>query len=152
MMARVAGKAGDNPRDSGCSPSPCASPPLPLVAIVGPGIALQRLAGVAVDPALVLPLGIAATAGAYWLSLVVGVPWLFPVIVGGLLVSLLAVRRPLALAEGPSFRGAIAPAVATVALLAVTQYGGNRVARPASSCSTTSSPTTPPSTSASRAS
>src|SRR5688500_5273422 len=99
-----------------------------LVAIAGPGVAIQRLAGVAVDPALVLPLGIAATAGAYWLSLVLGMPWIHPVIVGGLLLALFAVRRPPALAEGTPLRGAIAPAVATVALLAVTQYGGNRVA------------------------
>ena len=35
-----------------------------LLAVVGPGIALQRLARVAVDPALVVPLGFAATAAA----------------------------------------------------------------------------------------
>ena len=33
-----------------------------------------------------------------------------------------------ALAEGPPLRGALAPVAATIALLAVTQYGGNRVA------------------------
>jgi hypothetical protein len=99
-----------------------------LVAIAGPGVALQRLAGVAIDPALVLPLGIAATAGAYWLSLVLNVPWLYPVLVGGLLVALFVSRGPWTVADGPPFRGAIAPAVATIALLAATQYGGNRAA------------------------
>jgi hypothetical protein len=99
-----------------------------LVAIGGPGFALQRLAGVAVDPALVLPLGIAATAAAYWLSLVLGVPWLYPLVIGGFVLALLAVRAPWTMVEGPSVRGAILPAAATIALLAVTQYGGNRVA------------------------
>src|SRR5688572_8870457 len=99
-----------------------------LVAIAGPGIALQRLAGVAVDPALVLPLGIAATAAAYWLSLVLGAPWLYPLLIAALVLALFAVRTPLTLVDGPPLRGAIAPAAATIALLAVTQYGGNRVA------------------------
>ena len=99
-----------------------------LVAIAGPGLALQRLAGVAIDPALVLPLGIAATAAAYWLSLVVGAPWLYPVLIVALGLALFVVRTPMTLADGPSLRGAIAPAAATIALLAVTQYGGNRVA------------------------
>src|SRR5687767_10946336 len=99
-----------------------------LVAIAGPGIALQRLAGVAVDPALVLPLGIAATAAAYWLSLVLGAPWLYPLLIAAFVLALFAVRTPLTLVDGPALRGAIAPAAATIALLAATQYGGNRVA------------------------
>src|SRR5688500_222054 len=88
-----------------------------LVAIAGPGIAVQRLARVAVDPALVLPLGIAATAGAYWLSLVLGLAWVYPLIVGGFAVVLLAGRRPWTLVDRPSLRGAIAPVVATIGLL-----------------------------------
>src|SRR5688500_17141973 len=99
-----------------------------LVAIAGPGIAIQRLAGVAVDPALVLPLGIAATAAAYWLSLAFGVPWLYPLLIAAMALGLLAVRTPRTLVDSPPLRGAIAPVVATIALLAVTQYGGNRVA------------------------
>ncbi len=99
-----------------------------LVAIAGPGIAIQRLAGVAVDPALVLPLGIAATAAAYWLSLVLGVPWLYPLLIAALVLGLFAVRAPLTLVDGPALRGAIAPIAFAIALLAVTQYGGNRVA------------------------
>jgi len=99
-----------------------------LVAIGGPGIAIQRLAGVAIDPALVLPLGIAATAGAYWLSLVLGFPWLYPLLIAGFVIALFAVRTPERLVDPPGLRGAVAPIVATIALLAVTQYGGNRVA------------------------
>jgi hypothetical protein len=98
-----------------------------LLAIVGPGIALQRVARVAVDPALVFPLGIAATAGAYWLSLVLALPWTYPLLIGVCLLAAVVVRAPPSLAEGPPVRGAIAPIALTVALLAVTQYGGNRV-------------------------
>ena len=97
------------------------------VAILGPGVALQRLARVGIDPALVVPLGTAAAAGAYWLSLVAGWPWLFPALIVGLIVAGLP-GGPLRRAEGPSLQGALAPVAAIVALLAATQYGGNRVA------------------------
>ncbi|HEY3122233.1 MAG TPA: hypothetical protein VGL15_16530 [Vicinamibacteria bacterium] len=99
-----------------------------VLALLGPGLAAQRLADVAVDAALVLPLGFAITAGAYWLSLVAGIPWLFPVIVAALDLALLVGRGPWSRAPGPSFRGAIAPFVATLALLAATQYRWNRLA------------------------
>jgi hypothetical protein len=98
-----------------------------LVALVGPGAGLQRLAGVSVDPALVLPVGLAFAAAAYWLSLVTGLAWLFPVAVG-LAWAILAWRRGGAWATGPSLRGALAPALAIALLLAVTQYRWNRVA------------------------
>ena len=98
-----------------------------LIALVGPGLGLQRWAGLAVDPALVLPLGIAFAAGAYWLSLVTGLAWLFPILV--LLASAaLAWKGTGPGAAGPSLRGAVAPALAIVALLAVTQYPWNRMA------------------------
>src|SRR2546428_6232937 len=97
-----------------------------LIALVGPGASVQRLLGAAVDPALVLPLGIAFTAGAYWLSLVTGLPWLFPIAVIAV-DAVLAWRRGGGRAEGPSLRGAVAPAAALIALLAVTQYPWNRV-------------------------
>lgn len=98
-----------------------------LIALAGPGLGLQRWAGLAVDPALVLPLGIAFTAGAYWLALVTGLPWLFPVaiVLGS---ASLAWKGLGPAAEGPSLRGAIGPALAIVALLAATQYPWNRVA------------------------
>src|SRR5512132_2036950 len=89
-----------------------------LVALVGPGAGLQRLAGVSVDPALVLPVGLAFAAGAYWLSLVTGLPWLFPL--AALLASAALVWRGTGEgASGPSLRGVVAPALAIVALLAV---------------------------------
>ena len=97
-----------------------------LFAILGPGVALQRLARVAVDPALVVPLGTAAAAGAYWLSLVSGQPWAFPALVVAMLAAGVP-GGPFRRAEGPSLRGALAPVAAVVAVLAVTQYAGNRV-------------------------
>jgi len=98
-----------------------------LVALVGPGAGLQRLAGVSVDPALVLPVGVAFAAAAYWLSLVSGVAWLFPAAV--LLASAVLVWKGFGPgAPGPSMRGTVAPALTLVALLAVTQYRWNRVA------------------------
>jgi hypothetical protein len=99
-----------------------------VLAIVGPGMALQHLARVPVDPALVLPIGFAATAAAFWLSAVLGVPWLFPLLIAVTVLAALAARRRLTVAEGPPLRGAIAPIAITIALLAATQYGGNRVA------------------------
>jgi hypothetical protein len=97
-----------------------------LIALVGPGIGSQRLFGVAVDPALILPLGIAFTAGAYWLSLVTNLPWLFPIAVLAA-DAVLVFCRGGGRAPGPSLRGAVAPAAALVALLAATQYPWNRI-------------------------
>src|SRR5262245_17707400 len=94
-------------------------------AIAGPGIALQRLLIVPVDPPLVLPLGTAFVAGAYWLSLVIGVSWLFPMLVVVLDVSLL--RGGWRRAGGPSLRGALPPFAALVLLLAATEYPWNRI-------------------------
>jgi len=95
-------------------------------AIAGPGIAIQRIARVPVDAALVLPLGVAAAAGSYWLSLVAGAPWLFPAIV--LLLDLALVwRAAWRRADGPALRGALAPLAAVVLVLAATQYPWNRL-------------------------
>src|SRR5687767_11367846 len=99
-----------------------------LVSLVGPGVAVQRLLGLPVDRALVLPLGLAATAGAQWLALVAGADWLVPLLLGALDLSLLlpALRaRPWGGAPGPSLRGALAPLGLLIALLAITQYPGN---------------------------
>jgi hypothetical protein len=90
-------------------------------------VSAHRLAGVAVDAALVLPLGAAVAAGAYWLSLVLGLPWLFPALVGALDLAALLVRRPWTWARAPSLTGAVAPFLAVVALLAATQYRWNRL-------------------------
>ena len=97
-----------------------------IAAIAGPGIALQRLLQLPVDQALVIPLGLAAAAGGYWLSLVTGAPWLFPALVLVLDLTLLW-RAPWRRAAGPSLRGALPPFAAIVLLLAVTQYPWNRL-------------------------
>jgi len=98
-----------------------------LLALVGPGLAAQRLARVPIDPALVLPLGTALAAGAYWLSLVLGQPALFPTIVLALDLAAILPARRVRLAAGPRLRAALAPLGAIVVLLAVTQYPWNRV-------------------------
>ncbi|PYQ01167.1 MAG: hypothetical protein DMF83_26325 [Acidobacteria bacterium] len=96
-------------------------------ALVGPGVALQRLIAGAIDPALVLPIGLACSAGAFWLSLVAGAPWLYPLLIAFALAgAVLARGRPWRFAAGPPVRGALAPLAVLVALLAVTQYPGNR--------------------------
>src|SRR5262249_28020756 len=95
------------------------------LALVGTGISLQRLAGVRVDPALVLPLGTAATAALYSTSLATGLSCLFAAGIVPLSAAL-AIRRPPAAAPGPAFSGALPPFLALVALLAVTQYAWNR--------------------------
>ena len=90
------------------------------LALIGPGLALQRLFRVSIDPALVLPLGTAACAGLFWLSLVVH-PFVFPAAIVLLGLSLLARAGPWRLASGPSVRGALPPFLALVAVLAATQ-------------------------------
>ena len=98
-----------------------------LLALLGPGLGLQRWLRLPVDPALAIPLGSALAAGSYWLSLVTGQPGLFPVALGLALFGLL--RRGSRLrAPGPSLTGAIPPFLAVVLLLAVTQYRWNRLA------------------------
>jgi len=96
------------------------------LALVGPGLALQRILGARIDPALVLPIGTAACAGAFWLSLRTGWPLLFPAIVLLLDLTLLGWRGRWRRAPGPSLRGAVAPFLALVAVLAVTEYPWNR--------------------------
>jgi hypothetical protein len=96
------------------------------VSLVGPGIALQRLVRVAVDATLVMPLGCAATAGVYWLAGRFGAPWLFPIVMAALDVSLLwrglGQRAP----DDPPLRGAIPAGLGLVVFLALSQYGWNR--------------------------
>jgi len=99
-----------------------------VLAILGPGVALQRLARVRVDPALVIPTGLLFCAGAYWLSLVSGWPLLFPAAVAFAHLPLL--WRGLAsgfMTDRPPLSGALPALAALVALLAVTQYRANRV-------------------------
>jgi len=96
-----------------------------VAAIVVPGIAVQRLAGARVDPAVVLPLGFVFCAGAYWIALASGIAWLFPAAcVAAALV--LVVRRRLAAAEGPPLAGALPVLLAFAVFFALTRYGFNR--------------------------
>ena len=96
--------------------------------VLGPGVALQRLALRRWDPALVVPTGLLFAALAYWASLLLGRPLLFPLLVAAANAPL--ARRGLAgeRARGPSLRGAIAPVLLLVALFGLTQYRVNRVA------------------------
>ena len=99
-----------------------------LLSLVGPGVALQRAWRLSVDPLLVLPLGCAATAGAYWVSLVLGWPWLFPVLIGLFdLLALLPLRR-FTLAPGVPPARLWAPVLVLLGLLAITQFPSNRFA------------------------
>jgi hypothetical protein len=96
------------------------------LAALGPALALQRLARVPIDPALLLPLGWAFAAASYWLSLVTGWPWIFPGIVLAALGCLALPLGPWRIARGPSLAGSLPPFLATVLLLAAVQYGWNR--------------------------
>ena len=98
-----------------------------MLAVLGPGIGLQRLLRLRWDPALALPLGLVSCGGAYGLSLVAGAPWLFPF--ASFLASLPLLRGGLraSRAHGPSLRGALPAFAVLVALLAATQYRANRV-------------------------
>lgn len=98
-----------------------------LAVVVGPGIAAQRLLRLAIDPALVVPIGTALTAGIYWLSLALGMPWLFPAGIGVLDLGLLLAATPWRRAQGPPLRGAIPPFLALTLLFAGTQYRLNRL-------------------------
>jgi hypothetical protein len=94
--------------------------------VAGPGVGIQRLLRQPVEPALVLPLGTAFCAGAYWLSLVT-TPLLFPALVFAVNLGLALPRGPWRWAEGPAVRGAVLPLAAFVGILALTQYPGNRL-------------------------
>jgi hypothetical protein len=98
-----------------------------LAGLVLPGMALQRLARVPLDPALVLPLGTAFCAGSYWVALVCGQPWAFPLLCALAAGALALPRLPWRRAAGPSVRGALPALLVLMALLAVTQYRWNRV-------------------------
>jgi hypothetical protein len=99
-----------------------------VLALVGPGLAVQRLARVPPDPALVVPLGTATAAAAWWLGLVTGSPWISAALLLLLDCALVLRGLPRVLAPGPSLRGALPAAIAVVLVLAATQYPWNRIA------------------------
>ena len=99
-----------------------------LLALLGPGLALQRLLRARLDAAATLPLGAAAAALCYWASLATGLAWLFPLLVLALDATLLlGLRHPWRIAEGPSLLGALPPVVALVAVFAAAEYPQNRL-------------------------
>lgn len=96
-----------------------------LLAIVLPGIAVQRLARVRADAALVLPLGLSFCALAHWLSLVAGTPGLFLLLIAAAGATL--VRTRLLWAEGPSLRGALPAFAAVVAAFSLSVWRQDRL-------------------------
>jgi hypothetical protein len=97
-----------------------------LVAIVLPGICIQRALRVPIDPALVLPVGMIVASAGYGLGAVCGWPWLLPLLVALLALASLARREPWRRAAGASLRGALAPCIAIVVFLALSVYAFDR--------------------------
>src|SRR5687768_1177151 len=122
MLARVGGNPGENPQHHRMLALTLRYAAFALIAVIGPGLALQRVARVAVDHSLVLPLGLAFTAGACWLSLAAGIPWIYPVLVAAAWAALLVSSRRPWMTAGAPIAGAVPAIAATVLLLAVTQY------------------------------
>jgi hypothetical protein len=96
-----------------------------LLAVVGPGLGVQRLLRVRPDAALALPLGLAVGGAAYLASLSAGAPWLFPALLLPLDVLALAGRTWRSAADPPGLRGALPPLLALAVLFAMTQYPAN---------------------------
>jgi hypothetical protein len=96
------------------------------LAVIAPGIALQRLLRLRLDVSLVVPLGLAFSACAYWVALLIGLPWLFVPLVLLVDLGIIWPRESWRLAVGPSLRGALAPAVVLVLLFGLTNYRLNR--------------------------
>lgn len=96
------------------------------LAVLGPGAGLQRALGRPVHVALAIPLGTAWAALWAWLEVASGLPGLFPA--GALLGSAPLAVRGLGRIEGEeSWRGPAPAFAALLALLAVSQFGWNRL-------------------------
>lgn len=106
--------------------APALFPLFAALAVVAPGLALQRLGRGPVEPAVVVPAGTAFCAGAYWLSLALDRPLLFPAAAALAAASLLLPLAPWRLAPGPSLRGALPPFLAVLAVLTLAQFPFNR--------------------------
>lgn len=98
-----------------------------LAAVVAPGVALQRVLRVRLDPALVAPLGLVLCATAYGASLRLALAWLFPALVLLFDLGLLLPRGAWRCAEGPAVKGALPAFAAALLLFALTQFPFNRV-------------------------
>lgn len=109
-----------------------------LLALVGPGLGLQWVLRLRPDLTLILPLGLLSCAAAQALGLATGWVWLCPALLlvacGPNVLFLSRFRRPPASApdashnSGPGGRGAVAPWLACLAVLAATQFPWNRIA------------------------
>jgi hypothetical protein len=98
-----------------------------LAAVIGPGLAIQRLLRVRADPALATPVGIAAATAAGWLAWRAGQPALFAAPLLLLDVTLvLAWSRGWSLEERP-YEAVLPAALGLVTLFAATQYQANRL-------------------------
>src|SRR5688572_6086246 len=127
MLTRVEGNPGENPQDLRMLAITLRYAAFVVLAVIGPGLALQRAARIPVENSLVLPLGFAFTAGAFWLSLVTGIPWIYPVLIAAAWAAVIASRRRAWVPAGAPLLGAMPAIAATILVLAATQYGGNRV-------------------------
>ncbi|HEY5907838.1 MAG TPA: hypothetical protein VIZ31_07320, partial [Vicinamibacteria bacterium] len=102
-----------------------------LVALAGPGRGVQRGLGLRPDAALVLPIGLVVCAAAQAVGLALGSSgWTWALVLGLNLLNF----RPLPHGVEPrgdaaSWRGALVPWLAGLALLAPTQFPWNRVDR-----------------------
>jgi hypothetical protein len=96
-------------------------------ALVGPSLAIFRIARVRLDESLVLPVGLVQCAALYWLSLVCHVGWLFPLSLAALNLLLLLLWLPPRLPETPSLWGALPAFFCLVLAFALTEYPVNRV-------------------------
>jgi hypothetical protein len=97
-----------------------------ILCLVGPGLGALHLLRCGPRLALVLPLGSALAAGAYWLSLATAWPWVFPVALAPFLGAAFFLRLEPAEVRR-QLQPALLPFAACVAVLAATQYGGNRI-------------------------
>jgi hypothetical protein len=105
-----------------------------FLALVGPGLGLQRALRLRPDPALFLPLGLLGCAASYALALFAGQPWIF-------FLAMVALNAPNVAhltgfgsgpgspaPPGPALRGALWPWLTFVAMLLPTQFPWNRPA------------------------
>src|SRR5438045_2538502 len=100
------------------------------LAILGPGLAVQRLLRLRPDPALVVPLGTALAALGYWVAALSGHPQVLVAAVllldGMLVLDALRYRDRPWLSNFP-WAVLLGPGLVLLALLALTQYGSNRL-------------------------
>jgi hypothetical protein len=108
-----------------------------IIALVGPGLGIQRALRLRPDKALVLPLGLLSCAAAQALGLATGLDWLCPTLLVIASVPNVLLLRRFRRSPAPAFvpfvdsfpggRGALAPWLACVAVLATTQFPWNRL-------------------------